>query len=351
MDSPNPMPPQVPPENARSGSAALGAAAQSTWPVTRTPQRSVPFRGRVLVILACTLGFVLAYGARSGALAAVWEVLTGNQIQPSGPPVAATHGKLSEHVREWVLSQRPQKQMEELMAGAINHDEGSTDLIMQQLPSWQGKLANTQRWSTLEMTALYSNDLRVRAAAIEVELTVFDIPRTPEEVEKLWQDGEENVKSRPFNAWIMGMLANRGVQTDGVREQLESWARDPDEQSRYWAVEGLAHIGTDDTIKDFLEVLRSDPSMDVRERAGCSLAKSGMMTREQRMKAVPGLLDLAGDTSLDSTTSNWVFQALREITDVQLPNDPAAWRNWYTAHGAEQAEKFRESGGSVLGNS
>ena len=308
-------------------------------------------RGRVLVILVCGLGLVLAYGTRSGALAAAWEALTGNQIQPSGPPVAATHGKLSEHVIEWVLQQKPQQQMEELMSDAINHDEGATDLIMQQLPSWQGKLGNTERWTTLEMTALYSNDLRVRAGAIEIELTVFNIPRTPEEVNQLWHEGEENVKIRPFNAWIMGMLANRGVQTDGVRELLQSWARDPDEQSRYWAVEGLAHIGTDETIKDFLEVLRSDPSLNVRERAGCSLAKSGMLTREQRMKAVPGLLDLTDDSTLDPTTRSWVYQALREITDVSLPNDPGAWRNWDSAHGAEQAEKFRQSGMAVLGNS
>jgi hypothetical protein len=30
-------------------------------------------RGRVLVILVCTLGFVLAYGTRQGIFAAVWE--------------------------------------------------------------------------------------------------------------------------------------------------------------------------------------------------------------------------------------------------------------------------------------
>jgi HEAT repeat protein len=60
-------------------------------------------------------------------------------------------------------------------------------------------------------------------------------------------------------------------------------------------VEGLAHIGTDETIPNFLDVFRNDSSMDVRERAGCSLAKSGMLTREQLMKAVPGLLELTDD--------------------------------------------------------
>ena len=35
-------------------------------------------RGRVLVILVCTLGFVLAYGTRLGVFAAVWDALIRN---------------------------------------------------------------------------------------------------------------------------------------------------------------------------------------------------------------------------------------------------------------------------------
>jgi len=76
-----------------------------------------------------------------------------------------------------------------------------------------------------------------------------------------------------------------------------------------------------------------------------------MLTREQRMKAVPGLIDLSDDPDLNDITRTWVYQALREITDVNLPNDPAAWRNWYSQHGAEQVEKFKSEGNSVLGNS
>jgi hypothetical protein len=77
-----------------------------------------------------------------------------------------------------------------------------------------------------------------------------------------------------------------------------------------------------------------------------------MLTREQRMKAVPGLVELGDDPSLDATTRSWVYQALREITNVNLPNDPAAWRNWYSTHGAEKAHEFGTGDSwSVLGNS
>ena len=96
--------------------------------------------------------------------------------------------------------------------------------------------------------------------------------------------------------------------------------------------------------------LRNDPSMEVRERAGCSLAKSGMLTRE-RMLAVPGLLELSDDPSLNSTTRKWVYQALREITNENLPDDSAAWRNWYGGKGAERTRQFRQGEPwAVLGN-
>src|SRR5437764_8222182 len=91
----------------------------------------------------------------------------------------------------------------------------------------------------------------------------------------------------------MSQLASAAVnaEEDRIHELLVTWAHDNQQQARFWAVEGLAHIGTEETIKDFLDVLRNDSSMDVGERAGCSLAKSGMLTREERMKAVPDCLN------------------------------------------------------------
>ena len=43
-------------------------------PVLDSRRRSM--RGRVLVILVCTLGFVLAYGTRLGVFTAVWEYVS-----------------------------------------------------------------------------------------------------------------------------------------------------------------------------------------------------------------------------------------------------------------------------------
>ena len=297
------------------------------------------------------LAMVLLFAARSGALQAVLDILTGHQLPVSGPPVAATHPKLSEHNIEWLKQQPAQEQAEFLLSSAINHDEGATALIDQSVPQWRGQIERTRKWQDLETVALYSNDLRVRAAAIEINLAVNKLDKSDETAERMIEAARQDAQYRHWAAWELGMLANRGVSVERIHQQLAEWIHDPDQQTRFWSVEGLAHIGTDDTIANFLDVFRNDPSLDVRERAGCSLAKSGMMTREQRMKAVPGLLDLTDDPSLDPTTRGWIYQALREITDETLPNDPGAWRTWFGAHGAERTRQFSSSGSSVLGNS
>jgi HEAT repeat protein len=283
--------------------------------------------------------------------AVAWGQESGDQLPVPGKPVPADFGKLSEHNREWLETQAPQTQAEFLLSAAINHDQGATDLIYRRLDSWRGKLQRNQRLQDLQMAALYSNDLRVRAAAIEINLAVYNLGKSDATVAHLIESAEKQSGNRPFAAWELGMLANRGVEQERIHDLLATWIHDPDQQTRLWAVEGLAHLGTDETIKDFLDVLRNDASLDVRERAGCSLAKSGMLTREQRMKAVPGLLELTDDPSLDSITRGWIYQALREITDVPLPNNPAAWRNWYSMHGTERTAQFRKAGAwAVLGN-
>ncbi|MBZ5572635.1 MAG: HEAT repeat domain-containing protein [Acidobacteriia bacterium] len=302
-------------------------------------------------LLAGAVLFVLVAVNSAGAQQAGNPVTSGDQLPVPGKPVPADHFQLSEHNVEWMLKQEPQAQMEFLLSSAINHDHGSTDWIEKLVEGWRGKLKPTQKWQDLQDTALYSNDLRVRAAAIEINLAVYNLSKTDETADRLIRSGE-TPGNRPFVGWELGMLANRGVQLERIHQLLVTYIHEPDEKTRFWAVEGLAHLGTDDTIKDFLDVLRSDASMDVRERAGCSLAKSGMLTREQRMKAVPGLIDLADDNSLNAVTRTWVFQALREISNQPLPNDSKAWRSWYEKFGASRTQEFRQGEKwSVLGNS
>jgi hypothetical protein len=60
------------------------------------------------------------------------------------------------------------------------------------------------------------------------------------------------------------------------------------------------------------------------------------------MLALPAILDMVEDPRVDRETVAYGFRALREITDAGLPDDSVAWRRWYSAHGAEVAERFRK---------
>ena len=210
--------------------------------------------------------------------------------------------------------------------------------------------ATLKKWQDLQDTALYSSDLRVRAAAIEINLVVNNLAKTDETADRIMRSAESIPSNRPWAAWELGMLpiagSSQNAFTNCWSPTSTNLSSRPDSgQSKGWLTSAPMKPSR------ILEVLRSDVSMDVRERAGCSLAKSGMLTREQRMKAVPGLIDLGDDTSLNETTRNWVYQALREITNQPLPNSSADWRSWYTNFGAVRQQEFRQGDSwSVLGN-
>ena len=141
----------------------------------------------------------------------------------------------------------------------------------------------------------------------------------------------------------LGLLGNRGIERARAFQVLLASIHDDNVNIRYWAVEGLAYLGTAATIAPLLQVFHDDPSPMIRERAACGLAQSGMLSEKQRRLAVPQLLDFAEDASLDQETHKWVFQALRDITGQNLPHDPAAWRNWYNSNDGNWNPVTRDS--------
>ena len=67
-----------------------------------------------------------------------------------------------------------------------------------------------------------------------------------------------------------------------------------------------------------MEAFHHDPAFRVRiDAAGCGLAHCGMLTRAQRMQAVPGLIEMVEDKKLDAETVKYGYRALREITDQE----------------------------------
>ncbi len=295
-----------------------------------------PRAGSWRILFAVAAGIVLALFFVTGSARATFEQV-GNFLTLQGKPQLASPTVLSEHEIASLDHKSPQEQAELLLERSVNHYEGANDQIATRVEGWWGKLTITPRFNTLITTALNSNDLRVRAAGIELDLVAMGAVKAPATVERLAQRVEDGPRSqRVWALWELGLLGNRGVVPDRVNEILVSQLQDSDPEVRRWAVEGLAYLGTNETIASLLQEFHDDPSPMVRERAGCSLAQSGMLTQEQRRSIIPHLLDYADDASLDSQTHGWVFQALRDITGKNLPNESGPWRSWYVARDSGQ---------------
>ncbi|HVO81954.1 MAG TPA: HEAT repeat domain-containing protein [Terriglobales bacterium] len=305
----------------------LGPGSDVQAGQTRDPQIR---RVRVIAVLIAAALSALLFAGTTSARAA-WSQIA-DLLSLHGQPKPASLAILSEHEIEHLDQQNPQNQAQLLLGRSINHYDGANDQIAARVDGWRGRLRLTSQLNGQITTGMNSNDLRVRAAAIEVDLAALNQAKTSANVDRLAKEAESgSQQQRIWALWTLGLLGNRGVEPQRVSEILTSQLRDSDPEIRHWAVEGLAYLGTDDSIAPLLETFHDDPSPMVRERAACSLAQSGMLTQEQRRTAVPKLLDYAEDTSLDAQTHLWVYHALRDITGQNLPSDPAAWRNWYSS--------------------
>jgi hypothetical protein len=277
---------------------------------------------------ALLIPLMLMIALKPAAARAAWEQIV-SIIQLKSDPLPASPARFSEHLSEGVSSLAPQRQAELLLEQSIHHYDGAIEKLSGRMDSYRGQVKLNAHLTGLLDTALNSDDLRVRAAGIEMELVVYDLPKSPASAQGLIQRIESDPAARPWALWMLGAIGNRGVEPQSALDTLIHYARDPDEKTRHWAVEGLSLLGSDATIEPLLEIFRNDSSMQVRERAACGLAQSGMLRKEQRLTAVPTLLNYTEDPAFDSTARTWVYQALRDITGSSVSNDPAGWRNWW----------------------
>ena len=305
-----------------------------------TPQSS---GGRTRLVLLFGLVLIIGFFMSTGKARAAWDEIA-QLLSLKGKPEPASANVLSEHEIETLDQMSPQSQAQLLLERSINHYKGANDEIAERVDRWRGKIKLDQQLDSLFMTALNSGDLRVRAAAIEIDIAARDLEKSAATVDRLESDARSGEQGPRANAlWDIGLLGNRGIEPQRAAQILLASIHDDNVNIRYWAVEGLAYLGTDDTIAPLLQVFHDDPSPMIRERAACGLSQSGMLSERQRRSAVPKLLDYAEDPSLGPETHKWVFQALRDITGQTLPHDPAAWRNWYNSNDGNWRPVTRDS--------
>ena len=299
----------------------------STGPISIPVLRPLNAR-RLGPIFAASIGVVAAvFAANIGTPRAAWAGLfsAGDKASAS-TPVSAKDSRQIDRLK-------PQKQAEALLELAVGHNNAAVDQISSRVEHWQGKVKWDSQIATLTTAALNSNDMRVRESGIEVELAAYGLAKNSASLDYLLQTVASPDHARKIWAlWALGLMANRGVETDRVEQILVAHLKDSDPDSRRWAVEGLALAGSAQTIQPLLKAMHDDPSAMVRESAACGLAEAGMYTPEDRLTAVPQLLNDTDDPALDAQTHAWTFKALGDITGQRLPNDASVWRNWYESN-------------------
>ncbi len=259
------------------------------------------------------------------------SALASARVQPPAYMPASTPSATNADM-EAISRLAPQQQAERLLELAIQRPDQSLGLIHKNLDSWRGHLEDTDQLFHLVLAALDSNDPRVRVAAVEIDLVANNLMKSPQSLAKLLHQIHNDPDSRYLALWRLGALGNRGVEPATVLTTLLRYSRDANQQTRFWAVEGLAMLGTEESIDPLLSILAHDPARKVRERAATNLARSGMLTGEQRLTAVPQLLNLLDDDSLEPATQDLIYAALRSITGASFGKDPAAWRDWWAHH-------------------
>src|SRR5947207_8291114 len=99
-----------------------------------------------------------------------------------------------------------------LLEQSINYDGGANDQIAQRVNGWRGKIQLDQQLNSLFMTALNSDDLRVRAAAIEIDIASRNLEKSAATIDSLENDARVGEQGPRANAlWNIALLGNRGI--------------------------------------------------------------------------------------------------------------------------------------------
>jgi len=309
-------------------------------PGANITQSSAPVLAVFVFFVAMGIGFFVW---QSSSLTAGKARAGGSRAASRSVPAAPRtfSGPMTDADVERVFSLPVQTQAEELLERAIGHDGRARELLDQHVDEWTGRLTQTDRLNQLIQRSQYSKDLRVRFSNVDVSLALEGWQKTPQSADQLIDRASSSPQERARSLFYLGMLAARGVDYGRIHAVILDYARnDKDPVVRQWAVEGLRFLGKDEVLDELFISFTGDPSMNVRNRAGCNISDCGIFRRKQRMHMVPQLIDLAAKSDTNAQMRNWCFLALQEITDENVPADAAAWNRWYADHGADKLAAF-----------
>jgi hypothetical protein len=150
----------------------------------------------------------------AGTARAAWQEIA-QLLSLQGKPEPASANVLSEHEIEGLDQMTPQNQAQLLLERSINHYHGANDQIVERVDRWRGRIKLDQSLNSLFMTALNSDDLRVRAAAIEIDLACRNLEKSAATVDRLEHDARFGEQGPRANAlWDIALLGNRGIEPE-----------------------------------------------------------------------------------------------------------------------------------------
>jgi hypothetical protein len=235
----------------------------------------------------------------------------------------------------------PQALVENLLERSIRHDDSARELLMSELPKLTSRIKMTDSMTKLEYRSQYSRDLRVRQANVAVNLAIAQYAAQDGAAADLLEYGRQHPEMKASTVYYAGMLGSTESNKDAVVEMIKQFAlHDPDAKVRQWAVEGLRFFNTEQALAVEWESFTTDPSNDVRDRAGCNVSDCGIFTRKMRFIYVPKLIELLDDPKQSAQMHSWAAMALTEITDANMANNRRAWEQWYAANAKSKAAEF-----------
>src|SRR5207247_9203743 len=102
-----------------------------------------------------------------------------------------------------------------------NQCHGANDQIAERVGGWRGKIKLDDRLNNLFVTGFNSDDLRVRAAAIEVDIAARNLEKSPATVDRLEQDARFGEQGPRANAlWDIGLLGSRGIEAERAAQSI-----------------------------------------------------------------------------------------------------------------------------------
>jgi len=204
------------------------------------------------------------------------------------------------------------------------HSRRASDLATQ-----MADMSRDNLWAVMD-----DSDFDRRAAAGKVLLNRAEIPPSTQGIQvikdRYFRSERTNDLKTGFS--YLGLLATQGVPDDQIIVQAQGFVeRYPRHEACDYAVWSLGELGSEELVPYFFQIVR-DPKKygpPARERAFCCLAQCGRYSPAQRVRMVPGLIEVY-ENARDRQTRTWSMQALAHCAPTTQARSIDDWKKWWS---------------------